>query len=160
MERFRIGLGFDSHRFDEARKLRLGGVPIPDCPGLNGHSDADVLLHAIIDSMLGAAALGDIGSLFPDSDPTWKDADSADLLSRVRREVEEAGWTIGNIDATIICERPRRAPYVPAIRARIAALLRCPIEAVSVKGKTNEGMDAVGQGVGIAVHCVTLLIRN
>ena len=110
--------------------------------------------------MLGAAAMGDIGSHFPDADPTWKDADSADLLSRVRREVEEAGWTIGNIDATVICERPKLAPHAPAIRARIAALLGCPTEAVSVKGKTNEGMDAIGKGLGIAVHCATLLIRN
>ena len=160
MEKFRIGFGFDSHRFDTTRELRLGGVSIPDSPGLHGHSDADVLLHAVIDSMLGAAALGDIGSHFPDSDPAWKDANSADLLSRVRREVEEAGWTIGNIDATVICERPRLAPHVPAIRERIAALLGCPVGAVSVKGKTNEGMDAIGQGAGIAVHCVTMLLAS
>ena len=158
MERFRIGFGFDSHRFDTARKLKLGGVLIPDSPGLHGHSDADVLLHAIIDSMLGAAALGDIGSHFPDSDPTWKDANSADLLSRVRHEVEEAGWSIGNIDATIICERPRLAPHIPAIRNRIADLLRGPVGSVSVKGKTNEGMDAIGQGLGIAVQCVAMLV--
>ena len=160
MERFRIGFGFDSHRFDAARRLKLGGVPIPDCPGLRGHSDADALLHAVIDSLLGAAALGDIGSHFPDNDPAWKDADSADLLARVRREVEEAGWTVGNIDATVICERPRLKPHIAAIRERIAALLGCPVGAVSVKGKTNEGMDAVGQGIGIAVHCVTMLVAG
>ena len=160
MERFRIGFGFDSHRFDTTRTLRLGSVLIPDSPGLHGHSDADVLLHAIIDSMLGAAALGDIGSHFPDSDPAWKDANSTDLLSRVRNEVEEAGWSIGNIDATVICERPRLARHIPAIRNRIADLLKCPVGAVSVKGKTNEGMDAIGQGAGIAVHCVTMLVAK
>ncbi len=157
MEKFRIGFGFDSHRFDTTRELRLGGVSIPDSPGLHGHSDADVLLHAVMDALLGAAALGDIGAFFPDDDPQWKDADSADLLARVVEEVASAGWRISNIDATVICERPKLRPHIPAIRERIAALSGCPIEAVSVKGKTNEGMDSIGQGAGMAVHCVVML---
>ena len=160
MEKFRIGLGYDSHRFVDGRPLKLGGILIPNAPGLMGHSDADVLLHAIIDALLGAAALGDIGSHFPESNPIWKDADSAELLSRVRLEVEATGWTVGNIDATVICERPRLQPHIIAIRERIAAVLGCPVGMISVKGKTNEGMDAVGQGVGIAVHCIALLERH
>lgn len=160
MEKFRIGFGYDSHRFDASRPLWLGGVQIPDSPGLKGHSDADALLHAMIDALLGAAALGDIGSHFPDDDPRWLDADSADLLVLTRKEVEAAGWAIGNIDATVICERPRLRPHVDAMRKRIAALLDCPMGAISIKGKTNEGMDAVGQGLGIAVHCAALLTRN
>jgi 2-C-methyl-D-erythritol 2,4-cyclodiphosphate synthase len=158
MERFRIGLGYDSHRFAEGRPLKLGGITIPGESGLLGHSDADVLLHAIIDALLGAAALGDIGSHFPDDDPAWLDADSGELLVRTRKEVEAAGWTIGNIDATVICEQPKLRPYVDAMRKRIAELLGCPMDSISIKGKTNEGMDAIGQGAGIAVHCVVLVV--
>ena len=154
----RIGYGYDSHRFEAGRPLMLGGVNIPGAEGLKGHSDADVVIHAVIDALLGAAALGDIGSHFPDTDPKWRGADSALLLEQVVDEVGAAGYAVGNVDATVICERPRLAPHVPAIRARIAALLGCPIEAVSVKGKTNEGMDAIGQGAGIAVHCVVMLV--
>ena len=157
MERFRIGHGYDSHRFGAGRPLVLGGVEIPDAPGLLGHSDADALLHAIIDALLGAAALGDIGAHFPDSDPAWKDADSAAMLAAVVREVKAAGWTVCNIDATVVCERPKLRPHIDAMRARIAGLLGCTVDAVSVKGKTNEGMDATGQGLGIAVHCVALI---
>ena len=153
----RIGFGYDSHRFDETRPLMLGGVEIPDSPGLKGHSDADVLIHAVIDALLGAAALGDIGSHFPDTDPRWKGADSAELLASVVGEVRAAGYRVGNIDATVICERPRLRPYVDAIRARLASLLGVDIGAVSVKGKTNERMDDVGAGVGIEVHCAALL---
>ena len=153
----RIGFGYDSHRFAEGRPLVLGGVEIPGAAGLAGHSDADVLLHAVIDALLGAAALGDIGSHFPDTDPKWKGADSAKLLEAVMEEVAAAGCRVVNVDATVICERPKLLPHVPAIRARIAELLRIAVSNVSVKGKTNEGMDAVGRGEGIAVHCVALL---
>ena len=154
---FRVGHGYDSHRFDPNRPLILGGVAIPGSPGLAGHSDADVLLHAAIDALLGAAALGDIGGHFPDSDPRWAGADSAELLRAVVREVSAAGYEVGNLDATVICERPRLGPHVEAIRERMAALLGVPAGRLSVKGKTNEGMDAVGEGLGIAVHCVVLL---
>lgn len=154
---FRIGHGYDSHRFDPDRPLILGGVAIPDSPGLAGHSDADALLHAAIDALLGAAALGDIGGHFPDSDPRWAGADSAELLRAVVREVSAAGYEVGNLDATVVCERPRLSPHIAAMRERMAELLGIPVERVSVKGKTNEGMDAVGEGLGIAVHCVALL---
>jgi 2-C-methyl-D-erythritol 2,4-cyclodiphosphate synthase len=135
----------------------LGGVRIPDATGLKGHSDADVLIHAVIDALLGAAAIGDIGSHFPDTDPKWKGADSTKLLEQVIGEVAAAGYAVGNVDATVICERPRLRPHVDAIRARLAELLRIDVSRVSVKGKTNEKMDDVGAGVGIEVHCVALL---
>ena len=153
----KIGFGYDSHRFEDGRPLVLGGVQIPGAPGLRGHSDADVLLHAVIDALLGAAALGDIGSHYPDTDERWKGADSAKLLESVVDEVARAGYKVGNIDATVICERPKLRPHIDAIRARIASLLGTDVGCVSVKGKTNEKMDDVGAGVGIEVHCVALL---
>jgi len=153
----RIGFGYDSHRFEDGRRLVLGGVTIPGATGLKGHSDADVLIHAIIDALLGAAARGDIGSHFPDTDARWKDADSAQLLAAVVEEIAAAGYRIGNVDATVICERPKLRPHIDAIRARLAQLLGVDVDQVSVKGKTNEQMDAVGAGVGIAVHAVALL---
>ena len=153
----RIGFGYDSHRFEDGRRLVLGGVTIPGATGLKGHSDADVLIHAIIDALLGAAARGDIGSHFPDTDARWKDADSAQLLAAVVEEIAAAGYRIGNVDATVICERPKLRPHIDAIRARLAQLLGVDVGQVSVKGKTNEQMDAVGAGVGIAVHAVVLL---
>ena len=153
----RIGFGYDSHRFEDGRRLVLGGVTIPGATGLKGHSDADVLIHAIIDALLGAAARGDIGSHFPDTDARWKDADSAQLLAAVVEEIAAAGYRIGNVDATVICERPKLRPHIDVIRARLAQLLGVDVGQVSVKGKTNEQMDAVGAGVGIAVHAVALL---
>ena len=153
----KIGFGYDSHRFEDGRPLVLGGVQIPGAPGLRGHSDADVLLHAVIDALLGAAALGDLGSHYPDTDERWKGADSAKLLESVVDEVARAGYKVGNIDATVICERPKLRPHIDAIRARIASLLGTDVGCVSVKGKTNEKMDDVGAGVGIEVHCVALL---
>ena len=153
----RVGLGFDSHRFETGRRLVLGGVEFPGETGLKGHSDADVLVHAIIDALLGAAALGDIGSHFPDTDPQWKDADSTALLASVAKEIRAAGYAIANIDATVICERPKIGPVVPLIRERLASVLNVGTGRISVKGKTNEKMDAVGAGVGIAVHAVALL---
>lgn len=161
----RVGFGYDSHRFvsaapaaDGGAPQKIGGVAVPGCPKLEGHSDADVLIHAVIDALLGAAALGDIGSHFPDDDPRWRNANSAVLLCSVAKEIGEVGYAIGNVDATVICERPRIGPYVDAIRTRLAALLDVPVSSVSVKGKTNEGMDAIGAGMGIAVHAVALLV--
>lgn len=153
----RIGFGYDSHVFAEGRPLKLGGVLVPYPRGLKGHSDADVLIHAVIDALLGAAALGDIGSHFPDSDARWKDADSARLLEAVVAEIHAAGYGVGNVDVTVVCEQPKLRPHVDAIRARLAEILRVPVASVSVKGKTNEGMDAVGEGRGIAVYAVALL---
>ena len=137
---------------------KLGGVPVPGCPKLKGHSDADVLIHAVIDAILGATARGDIGLHFPDTDMRWKDADSAMLLTSVMDEIAEAGYSVGNVDVTLICEKPKIRPHVDAIRQRLAELLRVPADAVSVKGKTNEGMDATGEGLGVAVHAVALVV--
>ncbi len=153
----RIGFGYDSHVFEECRRLILGGVEIPYPKGLKGHSDADVLIHAVMDSLLGAAALGDIGSHFPDTDEKWRGADSAKLLSDVVEELHMNHYRVVNIDATVICEKPKLRPYVNAIRARLAEILQVDASVVSIKGKTNEGMDAVGEGRGIAVHCVALI---
>jgi len=153
----RIGYGYDSHRFEEGRKLVLGGIEFPGEMGLKGHSDADVLIHAVIDALLGAAALGDIGSHFPDTDPQWKDADSTVLLADVVKEIRAAGYKIGNIDATVICERPKLRPCVELIRDRLSAVMNVGKGRISVKGKTNEKMDDVGAGVGIEAHAVCLL---
>ncbi len=154
----RIGFGYDSHVFtDAAKPLVLGGVLIPDSPGLKAHSDGDVLIHAVIDALFGAAALGDIGSHFPDTDAAWKDADSALLLETAMAEVRAAGHQLGNLDVTVICERPRLRPHVEAIRARLARILGVDVAQVSVKGKTNEKMDDVGAGKGIVVHAAVLL---
>ena len=162
MHDVRIGLGYDSHRFEAGRRLVLGGVEFPGEIGLKGHSDADVLIHAVIDAILGAAAMGDIGSHFPDTDARWRGVDSTQLLAMVVTEVKSAGWTVGNVDVTVICERPKIGPHVEAIRRRLAGLLwpgdaEANVARVSVKGKTNEGMDAVGAGLGIEVHAVCLL---
>lgn len=153
----RIGYGYDSHLFADGRRLVLGGVEFPGERGLSGHSDADALAHAIIDALLGAAGLGDIGSHFPDSDPAWQDADSMDLLASVAKEVRRAGYAIGNVDATVVCERPKLGPSVELIRARLASAMGVGVGRVSVKGKTNEGMDDVGAGRGLSVHAVALL---
>ena len=153
----RIGYGYDSHRFEPGRRLVLGGVEFPGETGLKGHSDADVLVHAIIDALLGAAALGDIGSHFPDTDPTWKGADSARLLEAVMKEIRTAGYQVANVDATVICERPKLRPHVELIRDRLASVMNIGKGRISVKGKTNEKMDDVGAGIGIEVHAVCLL---
>ena len=153
----RIGYGYDSHRFEEGRRLVLGGVTFPGETGLAGHSDADVLIHAVIDALLGAAALGDIGSHFPDTDGKWKGADSAKLLAAVVAEVAAAGYRVGNVDATVVCERPKLRPKVDEIRSRLSRLLDIATSQLSVKGKTNEQMDDVGAGLGIEAHAVVLL---
>ena len=153
----RVGIGYDIHRFEDGRPLILGGVEFPGETGLAGHSDADVLLHAIIDALLGAAALGDIGQHFPPDDPRWKDASSLDLLARTLVLVREAGFTVENVDATVIAERPRLSPHIPAIRERIADALALAAGRVNVKATTNEGLGALGRGEGIAAMAVALL---
>lgn len=155
----RIGLGFDSHTFGAARPLRLAGVVIPHDSGLTGHSDGDAVAHAVTDALLGAAALGDIGQLFPDSDPRWKDADSMAMLETACDRVRAAGFAIVNVDATVITQRPRLAPHVPAMREGLARTLRVSVDAVSIKGKTNEGMDAVGRGDGLQVFAIAAVTR-
>ena len=156
----RIGQGYDVHRLVEGRKLMLGGVGIPYEKGLLGHSDADVLLHAISDALLGAAALGDIGAHFPDSDPAYRGADSAELLRAVGNLVRAAGYEIGNIDSTVVCQAPKLAPHIGAMRARIAEVLALPVGAVSVKASTEEHMGFTGRGEGIAAHAVCLLTER
>jgi 2-C-methyl-D-erythritol 2,4-cyclodiphosphate synthase len=150
----RVGLGFDSHIFGADRPLRLAGVVIPHETGLAAHSDGDAVAHAVTDALLGAAALGDIGQMFPDTDPAWRGADSMRLLADARERVVRAGFALVNVDVTVILERPKLAPHVPAMRQRLAAALGLPVSAVSVKAKTNEGMDAVGRGEGIQVFAV------
>jgi 2-C-methyl-D-erythritol 2,4-cyclodiphosphate synthase len=153
----RVGAGEDIHRIDDARTLVLGGVIIEEGPGLAGHSDADVLLHAITDAVLGAAALGDIGHHFPPGDPRYAHADSADFLRVALRLAREAGWEVSNIDSTIRAERPRLAPYISHIRERIAEIAEIDAGRVSVKAKTAEGLDAVGRGEAMAAAAVVLL---
>lgn len=153
----RIGHGYDVHRLVAGRKLILGGVEIPYSHGLLGHSDADVLLHAVMDALLGAAALGDIGGLFPDTDEKWKDADSRSLLSQVCRLLTQKGWHIGNIDATVLAQAPKLKPYIPQMRECIASLCDIPAECVSVKATTEEGLGFTGSGEGIAAHAVCLI---
>lgn len=150
----RTGIGYDSHRLVPGRRLVLGGVEIPHPRGLAGHSDADAVAHALTDAILGAAALGDIGAMFPDTDPTWKDADSMALLGTAVARLREAGWRPVQCDVTVIAEAPRLAPHIPAIRAALAGVLGIAVGQVGVKGKTNEGMGFIGRGEGIAVIAV------
>jgi 2-C-methyl-D-erythritol 2,4-cyclodiphosphate synthase len=155
----RTGIGYDSHRFEEGRKLMLGGVEIESDRGLAGHSDADVLTHAIIDALLGAAGLGDIGQHFPDTEEQWRDADSLGLLGQVCSFLEEQGWHVTHVDATVICEAPKLGPYRDDIRRTLAANIGIgPLE-VNVKFTTNEGMGAIGRGEGIATMAVATVDR-
>jgi 2-C-methyl-D-erythritol 2,4-cyclodiphosphate synthase len=156
---FRIGEGWDTHALVEGRKLILGGVLVPYERGLLGHSDADVLLHAITDALLGAAALGDIGRHFPDTDARFKGADSMRLLVEAAALVRQAGWAIGNIDSTIIAQAPKLAPYIPAMQRGIAAALGLALDAVNVKAKTAEKMGPVGEGLSMEARAVVLLQR-
>lgn len=156
----RIGHGFDVHRLVEGRKCIIGGIEIPNEKGLDGHSDADVLLHAIADAILGALALGDIGKHFPDTDPTYKDADSAVLLSRVWELAKARGVRLGNLDATVMAQRPKLRPYIDAMRERIASILEADVEAVNVKATTTEKLGFVGREEGIAAEAVVLLLAN
>lgn len=153
----RVGLGYDSHRFDPSRPLILGGVHIPDVPGLSGHSDGDAIAHAVIDAILGAGAAGDVGSHFPPGGDAWRGADSLDLLGRAVELLSRKGFKPTNVDVVVICERPRIAPVADAIRARLAEVLGLAKDRVSLKGKTNEGMGWIGAGEGLAVHAVALV---
>ncbi len=153
----RIGHGFDAHRLVEGRALLLGGVRVPYERGPLGHSDGDVLAHALADALLGAAALPDLGTRFPASESRWKDADSMELLARCAAAVREAGFAIVNVDATIVVERPKLAPFVQSMRESVAARLGIGVGAVGVKAKTSEGMGYTGDGTGLAVHAVALL---
>lgn len=155
---FRIGHGYDVHRLVEGRKLILGGVEIEYVKGLLGHSDADVLLHAVSDALLGAAAMGDIGGMFPDNDPAFKDADSLELLKQVVARLAEAGYKVGNIDATVIAQAPKLKPHIEKMRANIAAACRVDVSCVNVKATTEEGLGFSGSGEGIAAHSVCILI--
>ena len=155
----RVGFGFDVHRLVEGRELWLGGVLIPHSTGALGHSDADVLLHALCDALLGAAALGDIGQHFPDTDMRWKGADSKVLLLEVVRLIGQHGWKVGNVDLTLILERPKIMPHVPAMRATLAPLLGVDMDAVSIKATTNERMGFVGREEGVAAHAVALITK-
>ncbi|MFC4487353.1 2-C-methyl-D-erythritol 2,4-cyclodiphosphate synthase [Tepidiphilus baoligensis] len=153
----RVGLGFDVHALVPGRRCVIGGVEIVHAEGLLGHSDADVLLHAVTDAVLGAAGLGDIGSWFPDSDARHAGADSRELLAQAWAAVRAAGWRLGNLDAVVICRRPRIAPWVPQMKATIAGLLDAPPAAIQVKGKTTEGLGFTGRGEGVAAQVVVLL---
>ena len=154
---FRIGHGYDVHRLVEDRKLILGGVDIPFEKGLFGHSDADVLLHAISDALLGAAALGDIGKHFPDNDPAFKGADSLKLLECVAQLLKKEGYSICNVDATVLAQRPKLASFIPEMRQNIAGAIGVDVEQVSVKATTEEGLGFTGEGLGIAAHSVCLI---
>ena len=156
---FRIGTGYDLHVFAEGRPLRLGGVTIPYDRGLKGHSDADAVCHAVTDAILGAANLGDIGRLFPDTDPRWKDADSLKLLADAAARVRDAGWQVVNVDVVVIAERPKIGPHAAAMQQSLAAALGLDPGAIAIKGKTNEGVDATGRGEALAVHAVALIAR-
>jgi 2-C-methyl-D-erythritol 2,4-cyclodiphosphate synthase len=156
----RVGHGFDAHPLVEGRRLVLGGVTVPFARGALGHSDADVLAHAISDALLGAAALGDLGGRFPESDPRWKGADSMELLASCAADVRAAGYTIGNVDATIVVDRPKLAALAAQMRDNVAASLRVEPDAVSVKAKSSEGLGYTGDGSGIAAYAVVLLDRE
>lgn len=157
---FRTGIGYDVHALTPGRKLILGGVEIPHESGLKGHSDADVLLHSITDAILGAGALGDIGKHFPDNDPEYKDADSLKLLKKVLLLIQEKGFKVGNVDATIIAESPKMQPHIEEMRNNIAGALQCDLSKVSVKATTNEKLGALGKKQGIAVHSVALIVKE
>jgi 2-C-methyl-D-erythritol 2,4-cyclodiphosphate synthase len=154
----RIGEGWDIHALVEGRRLMLGGVEIPYSKGLLGHSDADALLHAITDALLGAAAMGDIGTLFPDTDAQFKGADSAVLLAEAARQVRERGYAINNVDSTVIAQAPKLAPHIAAMRARIADVLGLAVDQVNVKAKTAEKMGPVGEGLAMEARAVVLLV--
>ena len=156
----RIGHGYDVHRLTEGRPLIMGGVTVPYERGLLGHSDADVLAHAVMDALLGAAALGDIGGMFPDSDERWRGADSLRLLEQVTARLAENGWAIGNVDATVLAQAPKLAPHIPEMRRRLAAAMGIDVTQVSVKATTEEHLGFTGAGEGMACHAVALLTEK
>ncbi|MEQ8175894.1 MAG: 2-C-methyl-D-erythritol 2,4-cyclodiphosphate synthase [Syntrophomonadaceae bacterium] len=153
----RVGIGYDVHRFQEGRRLVIGGVEIPYHKGLLGHSDADVLIHAICDALLGAAGLGDIGQYFPDSDERYKDIDSLILLEQTAGLLEDRGWLVGNIDSTVVAQKPRLAPYIGAMKEKITGVLNIPAENVGIKATTSEGLGFEGREEGISAQAVVLL---
>lgn len=153
----RIGHGYDVHRLVPDRKLILGGVEIPHETGLLGHSDADVLVHAVMDALLGAAAMGDIGKLFPDNDPAYKGADSMRLAEEVVAKITEAGWRVGNVDVTVIAQAPKLAPHIAQMRTNLAAVLQVDLSQVNIKATTEEKLGFTGEKLGIAAHAVCLL---
>lgn len=159
MTKLRVGHGYDVHRLVEGRALILGGVTVPFDRGLLGHSDADVLTHAVMDALLGAAALGDIGKLFPDSDAAYAGADSIALLERVTALLREHGWQVGNVDATVVAQTPKLAPYIPEMRRRLAEAMGLDVDCVSVKATTEERLGFTGSGEGMAAHAVALIER-
>ena len=159
MTKLRVGHGYDVHRLVEGRALILGGVTVPFDRGLLGHSDADVLTHAVMDALLGAAALGDIGKLFPDSDEVYAGADSIALLRRVTALLREHGWQVGNVDATVVAQVPKLAPYIPEMRRRLAEAMGLDVDCVSVKATTEERLGFTGSGEGMAAHAVALIER-
>ena len=159
MTKLRVGHGYDVHRLVEGRALILGGVTVPFDRGLLGHSDADVLTHAVMDALLGAAALGDIGKLFPDSDAAYAGADSIALLERVTALLREHGWQVGNVDATVVAQAPRLAPYIPEMRRRLAEAMGLDVDCVSVKATTEEKLGFTGSGEGMAAYAVALIER-
>lgn len=157
MSDIRIGHGYDVHRLTTGRRLVLGGVDIPFDRGLLGHSDADVLTHAVMDALLGAAGLGDIGRLFPDSDPAFSGISSLLLLDRVTDRLRQDGWTLGNVDATLVAQQPKLAPHIPQMRRNLAQHMGVPADRVNVKATTEEGLGFTGTGAGMAAHAVVLL---
>lgn len=157
MSQGRVGIGYDSHRYDADRQLVLGGLTIPGVPGLAGHSDGDAVAHAVTDAILGAAGLGDIGTHFPPTDAAWEGADSMTLLEKAVALVTQAGHAVVNVDVTVVCEAPRIGPHAPMMSARMASVLGVAADAVSVKGKSNEGLGWIGRGEGLAVMAVALL---
>ena len=159
MTKLRVGHGYDVHRLVAGRALILGGVTVPFDRGLLGHSDADVLTHAVMDALLGAAALGDIGKLFPDSDAAYAGADSIALLERVTALLREHGWQVGNVDATVVAQAPKLAPYIPEMRRRLAEAMGLDVDCVSVKATTEERLGFTGSGGGMAAHAVALIER-
>lgn len=153
----RIGHGYDVHRLKEGRRLILGGVEIPYALGLDGHSDADVLVHAVMDALLGAAGLRDIGVLFPDTDPQYKGISSLHLLEQVHQRLDEAGWRLGNLDVTVLAQRPKLRDYIPQMCENLARILQTDVGRINVKATTEEGLGFTGSGEGIACHAVCLL---
>ena len=160
MTKLRVGHGYDVHRLVEGRALILGGVTVPFDRGLLGHSDADVLTHAVMDALLGAAALGDIGKLFPDSDAAYAGADSIALLERVTALLREHGWQVGNVDAAVVAQAPKLAPYIPEMRRRLAEAVGLDVDCVSVKATTEEKLGFTGSGEGMAAHAVALVEKS
>tara|TARA_B100000405_G_scaffold101597_1_gene70763 strand:+ start:8901 stop:9362 length:462 start_codon:yes stop_codon:yes gene_type:complete len=150
-------LGYDSHRFESDRPLILGGITIPDHPGLAGHSDGDAITHALIDAILGAASLGNVGTHFPPTEEKWKDADSTELLSNSVAVIDREGWMVVNVDVTVICESPQISLFAEEMKERLSGVLQVPVERISIKGKTNEGLGWIGESKGLAVHAVALL---